>query len=140
MLNEGLRISLDGQVEKFSQTLQRNAVYTQKKTINRLPGYLCIQFVRFYWKSANASSGTEAGKAKILRKVQYPRVLDVYEFCSDELKKSLDAGREFERNEREVEDAKRLAGLKAADEEAKLAKEKEGKKGNDVEMEDEEAK
>jgi len=56
------------------------------------------------------------------------------------LKKSLDAGREFERKEREVEDARRLAGLKAADEEAKLAKEKEGKKGQDVEMEDEEAK
>jgi len=36
MLNEGLRISLDGQVEKFSQTLQRNAIYTQKKTINKL--------------------------------------------------------------------------------------------------------
>lgn len=60
--------------------------------------------------------------------MQYPRVLDIYEFCSDALKKQLDAGRDLERIEREQEDAKRLAGL-AAQEEAT-------KPGQDVEMKD----
>jgi ubiquitin carboxyl-terminal hydrolase 14 len=63
--------------------------------------------VRFYWKGVSATAGTEAGKAKILRSVTFPNTMDVYNFCSDELKKSLDAGREFETKLLEEEDAKR---------------------------------
>jgi len=40
--------------------------------------------------------------------VAFPKILDVYEFCSEELKKSLDLGREFETKLREEEDNKRL--------------------------------
>jgi hypothetical protein len=47
-----------------------------------------------------------------LRSVNYPRVLDVYEHCSDELKKSLDHGREFENKLRKVEDDAILEGKK----------------------------
>ncbi len=73
--------------------LDRNCVYETKQKINQLPGYLAVNFVRFYWKAENQVGGTKAGKAKILRSVAYPKVLDVYKFCSDELKKSLDHGR-----------------------------------------------
>jgi len=45
--------------------------------------------------------GTKAGKAKILRSVMYPRVLDIYNYCSPDLKKSLDHGREFDAKIRE---------------------------------------
>jgi len=69
---------------------------------------LCVQFVRFYWKQQSSSSGTDAGKAKILRSVSFPRVLDIWEFCTDELKKSLDCGREFETKQREEEDNRNL--------------------------------
>jgi len=41
-------------------------------------------------------AGTDAGKAKILRSVLYPKVWDIFEFCSDELKTSLLQGRELE--------------------------------------------
>lgn len=58
-------------------------------------------------------------------------MLDVYEFCSDALKKQLDVGREVERKVREAEDSIRLAGLAAQDEKAK-----EKKSGEDVEMKD----
>lgn len=81
---------MTGQVEKHSNTLERNALYSKTEKINKLPGYLTINFVRFYYKQASAAAATEAGKAKILKSVAYPRNLDVYEFCSDELKKSLD--------------------------------------------------
>ena len=37
--------------------------------------------------------GTKAGKAKILRSVMYPKVLDMYNFCSESLKATLKEGR-----------------------------------------------
>jgi ubiquitin carboxyl-terminal hydrolase 14 len=80
--------------------------------------------VRFYWKQESVTSGTEGGKAKILRSVSFPNRLDVFEFCSAELKKSLDLGRDFERKQREAEDNKALNN----------------KGGADVEMKDETAK
>lgn len=41
--------------------------------------------MRFYWKKESNVGGTKAGKAKILRSVAYPRVLDLYKFCSESL-------------------------------------------------------
>jgi len=40
--------------------------------------------------------------------VTFPKVFDIYDFCTTELKKSLDLGREFERKLREEEDNLRL--------------------------------
>lgn len=48
----------------------------------------------------------------------YPRVLDVYKFCSDELKKSLDCGRELDAKIRAEEDRLRLDGKKKEAEES----------------------
>jgi ubiquitin carboxyl-terminal hydrolase 14 len=59
-----------------------------------------VNFVRFYWKRESNVAMTKAGKAKILRNVAFPKIFDAYEFASDELKKSLDMGREFERKVR----------------------------------------
>jgi ubiquitin carboxyl-terminal hydrolase 14 len=42
-----------------------------------------------------------------LKSVAYPRNLDVYEFCSDELKKSLDQGRTHDEKLREEDDIRR---------------------------------
>jgi len=53
LLNEGLKVALSGQVEKYSQSLGRNALYTKESKINSLPAYLCVHFVRFYWKQAS---------------------------------------------------------------------------------------
>jgi hypothetical protein len=35
-LSEGVNISLSGEVEKFSDTLQRNSVYSKESKVNRL--------------------------------------------------------------------------------------------------------
>ena len=40
--------------------------------------------------------------------MSFPKVLDLYPFCTEDLKKSLDQGREFERKLREEEDTKML--------------------------------
>ena len=92
-LEEGLDIGLKGELEKYSEIAGRNCVFEKSQKINQLPSYLCVNFVRFYWKAASNIAGTKAGKAKILKKVVYPRVFDLYKFCTDELKSSLDHGR-----------------------------------------------
>ena len=116
-LQEGLDISPCGEMEKFSEALQRNAVYKKTSKINKLPSYLCIQFVRFYWKKESNVGGTKAGKAKILRSVMYPKVFDLYNFCSDSLKQTLNEGRASQEKQRSEEDAARLEGKKKMAEE-----------------------
>jgi ubiquitin carboxyl-terminal hydrolase 14 len=101
---------MEGDIEKYSDIEGRNAIYHKTQKINKLPSYLTIHFVRFYWKKESVTTGTKAGKAKILRNVAFPKVLDIYPFCTEELKKSLDLGREFEIKVREEEDSKRLQG------------------------------
>jgi len=82
-------------------------LYTKETKINSLPSYMCVQFVRFFWKQASVTQDTEGTKAKILRSVAFDRRLDVYEFCSDSLKKSLDQGRIFEEKMIEEQDKQR---------------------------------
>ncbi|CAO1614662.1 unnamed protein product [Parajaminaea phylloscopi] len=79
-MSQGIKDSLNQQIEKQSETLGRTAVYNEESRINRLPAYLTTHFVRFYWRR-------EIGKkTKIMRKVRFPFELDVSEFLSDELK------------------------------------------------------
>jgi ubiquitin carboxyl-terminal hydrolase 14 len=81
-LVNGLKESLKEEIEKRSQTLQRDAVFEKEGQITRLPYYLNVQFVRFFWKT-----GTDGGnKAKIVKPVEFPMVLDLYDLCADDLK------------------------------------------------------
>ncbi|KDP40803.1 hypothetical protein JCGZ_24802 [Jatropha curcas] len=101
-LHEGLKHGLKSELEKASPSLGRSAIYLKESRINALPRYLTVQFVRFFWKRESNQ------KAKILRKVDYPLELDVYDFCSDDLRKKLEAPRQTLRDE----EGKKL-GLKA---------------------------
>jgi len=51
--------------------------------LSRLPAYLTIQFVRFFYKDK------EKINAKILKDVQYSVILDVFDLCTPELQKRL---------------------------------------------------
>ncbi|KDO58642.1 hypothetical protein CISIN_1g011408mg [Citrus sinensis] len=115
-LHEGLKHGLKSELEKASPALGRSAVYLKESCINGLPRYLTIQFVRFFWKRESNQ------KAKILRKVDYPLELDVYDFCSDDLRKKLDAPRQKLRDE----EGKKL-GLKGGEKSS-------NSKDNDVKM------
>lgn len=92
-LHEGLKHGLKSELEKASPSLGRSAIYLKDSCINGLPRYLTIQFVRFFWKRESNQ------KAKILRKVDYPVELDVYDLCSDDLRKKLEAPRKILRDE-----------------------------------------
>ena len=95
-LVEGLKKSLKENIDLFSDKLQRNTVFEKSQLINRLPNYLCVQFMRFYWKQANTLTGAKAGKAKILKSVIFSKIIDVYDMCTEETKEILNIGRKIE--------------------------------------------
>jgi len=84
----GVEQSLVGTVEKNSPTLNRDALYQKTQKISKLPPYLIVNFVRFFWKAK------EQVKAKVLRDVKFPTVFDVYDFCTEDYKKELSEKRE----------------------------------------------
>ncbi|KAF3491375.1 ubiquitin C-terminal hydrolase [Arthroderma uncinatum] len=104
-LHDGIMASLQEKIEKHSPTLNRDAVYTKKSRISRLPKYLTVHFVRFFWKRETQK------KAKIMRKVTFPQEIDVVDFCTDELRKQLipvrDKVREIRKDEHDMERARK---------------------------------
>ncbi|KKK18440.1 putative ubiquitin C-terminal hydrolase, partial [Aspergillus rambellii] len=108
-LHDGIMAGLEEKIEKHSSTLDRDAVYTKRSRIARLPKYLTVHFVRFFWKRETQK------KAKIMRKVTFPAELDVVDFCTDELKKQLvpirDKVRDIRKDEVDVERARKRQKL-----------------------------
>ncbi|KAM4069836.1 hypothetical protein ACB094_12G120200 [Castanea mollissima] len=108
----------------LSQSLSSTGSSENPDTMKALFGielvsrYLTVQFVRFFWKRESNL------KVKILRKVDYPLELDIYDLCSDDLRKKLEAPRKILRDE----EGKKL-GLKASEKRS-------GSKDNDVKMSD----
>ena len=95
-LVEGLKKSLKENLDLFSDKLQRNTVFEKSQLINRLPNYLTVQFMRFFWKQANTLTGAKAGKSKILKSVIFSKIIDLYDMCTDETKELLNLGRNIE--------------------------------------------
>ncbi|KAF2116554.1 hypothetical protein BDV96DRAFT_28538 [Lophiotrema nucula] len=149
-LRDGLMAGLQEPIEKKSDVLGRDAVYTKTSRIGRLPKYLPVHFMRFDWRK------TTGKKAKIMRKVTFPLELDAVEYCTDDLKKALipirDQIRDIRKAEEDVERArKRQKRMRQAqvDENAvrgdeplqkKAEKKKATDKSGDTEMEDVEFK
>lgn len=104
-LREGLAIALNETIEKNSPTLGRMANYSRTSRISRLPKYLPVHLVRFFWRKDTNK------KAKILRKVTFQHEIDLLEFCTDELRSKLipirDKIRELRKEEEDVERAKK---------------------------------
>uniref|UniRef100_A0AAY4CP13 Ubiquitin carboxyl-terminal hydrolase n=1 Tax=Denticeps clupeoides TaxID=299321 RepID=A0AAY4CP13_9TELE len=96
-LATGLRLRLQEEITKLSPSLQRNALYIKSSKVSRLPAYLTVQMVRFYYKEK------ESVNAKVLKDVKFPLMLDVYELCTSELQENMVAVRS---KFKEVEDKK----------------------------------
>ncbi|KAJ1930106.1 deubiquitinating enzyme [Tieghemiomyces parasiticus] len=105
-LATGLESALTEKLEKRSSTLDREATYTRTARITRLPAYLVVNFVRFYWKNdVNV-------EAKIMRKVKFPQNLDMTEFCRTDLQAKLRPAKEAirEAEEKQAMDKANTAG------------------------------
>lgn len=116
---DGLRSSLVDRIEKRSPSLDRDAVYTKKSAVERLPKYLFVNYVRFFFKAGIQK------KAKILRKVGFPFELDALELCTEELRKSLapvrDRVREVQKERADKERARKRAKTQLDDDKAAAA-------------------
>ena len=120
-LRDGISAGLEEKIEKRSAILDRDAMYTKSSRVSRLPKYLTVHFVRFFWKR-------EAGKkAKIMRKVTFPAELDAVEFCTETLHKQLvpvrDKVREIRKDEEDMTRARKRQKVahKQAEEQSKEA-------------------
>eukprot|EP01084_Bolivina_argentea_P093445 168057_1 len=89
-ITDGIQKGFVENIEKRSDKLGRNAQWKKTRVISKLPKYISVQLVRFYWKQNTQKN------AKILRRVSFPEVLDVYDFCNDELKQSIERFRMIE--------------------------------------------
>lgn len=111
---DGIRESLTDQIEKNSDVLGRNATFVKKSAVSRLPKYLNVNFVRFFYKAGIQK------KAKILRKVGFPFELDATELCTDELRAELapirDRVRELQKADEDAERARKRTKTQLTDE------------------------
>ncbi|KAF3858133.1 hypothetical protein F7725_011334 [Dissostichus mawsoni] len=60
-LATGLRLRLQEEITKMSPSLERNAMYIKSSKLSRLPAYLTVQMVRFFYKEK------ESVNAKVLK-------------------------------------------------------------------------
>eukprot|EP00026_Physarum_polycephalum_P006141 Phypoly_transcript_06182.p1 GENE.Phypoly_transcript_06182~~Phypoly_transcript_06182.p1 ORF type:complete len:436 (+),score=74.70 Phypoly_transcript_06182:263-1570(+) len=79
----GLKDALEEPLTKKNETLGREAKYVRTSRISRLPYYLTIQFMRFEWRADSKM------KAKIVKPIEFPMILDVYDLCTPELQKTF---------------------------------------------------
>ncbi|KAK9761803.1 deubiquitinating enzyme [Basidiobolus ranarum] len=82
-MQQGITEGLEQKIEKNSPSLNRSASYTKSSKVSRLPAYLAVNFVRFFWKP------TERIKTKILRRVKFPFDLDMTQFCTLDLQEKM---------------------------------------------------
>jgi ubiquitin carboxyl-terminal hydrolase 14 len=108
-LSEGLQLSFNEAVgvTMRSAALGRDALWARKSRIVRLPKYLCVQMMRFFFKRADADANDRGGAAgvpcKVLKAVSFPtEKFDVLPYCTPGLVALLSA--------------RRAAALKAEDE------------------------
>lgn len=76
-------MKLQEQITKHSEVLGRDALYTKTCRISRLPAYLTVQFVRFFYKERGSTN------AKILKDIKFTLKLDVFDLCTPELQNRL---------------------------------------------------
>lgn len=111
-IQSGLKLALIGKLTKNSPLLNKDCEYTKTSKISRLPAYLTIQFVRFFYKRNESQSGN----AKILKDIKFTHTLDVFELCTDELQEKLIPMRNLNK---EIEDRKAVETVKPAGKKSK---------------------
>jgi len=89
-LYQGLKSGLTEELEL------RGRLYERSSTLLTLPRYLIVQMMRFGWRKDSNK------KTKILRKVDFPMRLDVFDLCHPSLKKQLSCARNLIKEEQDA--------------------------------------
>ncbi|KAF8386804.1 usp-14, partial [Pristionchus pacificus] len=87
-IQTGLKEKMTEEIEKNSPLLGRDCKYSKKALIDRLPAYLSIQMVRFFFKQKDSVN------AKILKDVKFPMTLDLFDMCTPGLQEKLRGNRD----------------------------------------------
>ena len=82
-LENGLLLSMKEEMIKYSDALKRDAKWEKLSRISHLPEYLYVHMMRFSWRHDTTQ------KAKILKAVTFPLVLDLSSHCVEDLKQDL---------------------------------------------------
>ncbi|KJH44118.1 ubiquitin family protein [Dictyocaulus viviparus] len=82
-IQSGIKEKLSGEIEKTSTILGRNAKWERNVLIERLPAYISVQMVRFFYKESSQVN------AKILKDVKFPMILDLRDICTPALQEKL---------------------------------------------------
>ncbi|VDO68840.1 unnamed protein product [Haemonchus placei] len=82
-IQSGIKEKLSGEIEKTSNVLGRNAKWERHVLIDRLPAYVSVQMVRFFYKESSQVN------AKILKDVKFPLILDLCDICTPALQERL---------------------------------------------------
>lgn len=103
-LHSGLKSRMQETITKLSPSLNRDAQYLKTCKISRLPAYLTVQFVRFFYKEKGSIN------AKILKDVKFPLSLDLFELCGEELQQRLSPMRSKfkELEDKKLEDSQKI--------------------------------
>ena len=102
-LQDGLKDSLKEYLTKTSDVTNQMSKFEYDNKITKLPKFLTVQFVRFFWKKDTKV------KSKILRKVTFPFELDVADLLEESYKKQKIEARDKLRNflkDREADEQK----------------------------------
>ncbi|KAI5967131.1 UBP6 [Candida theae] len=87
-LRDGILAGLTETITKHNNALNADTEYEVSKKITRLPKFLVVHFIRFFWRRDINK------KSKILRKVQFPFELDLSEFLDDSIKEEKNKNRD----------------------------------------------
>lgn len=115
-LMAGVKQSMTEEIAKHSASLGRDARYSKVSHLTRLPAYLTVSYVRFYFKRQAQEN------CKIRKDVKFSLTLDAFELCSPELQERLKPARDDFMHSADYETA-----LLASDTDKGKAKAKEAK-------------
>ncbi|KAI3405384.2 UBP6 [Candida oxycetoniae] len=119
-LRDGIISGLTENIVKHNSSTGGDNEYEVSKTITRLPKFLVVHFIRFFWRRDINK------KSKILRRVQFPFELDLSDVLDESIKETKNKNRDLIRKvekdnldlKRELKKAKRESD---EDEEMKIA-------------------
>ena len=89
--------SLKSTFTKRSSVSGENVEFNVESLFQRLPAFLTVNYLRFSYKDQAQKN------CKIFRQLSFPFELDVYEYCTDELKAKFEP---FRKQKRELEEGK----------------------------------
>ncbi|PAV73239.1 hypothetical protein WR25_14322 [Diploscapter pachys] len=94
-LQTGIKEKMTEEIVKNSPILGRDAKWQKKALISRLPAYISVQLVRFFYKEDKKIN------AKIMKDVKFPLVLDLCDICAPELQEKLRPMRDAVKDEQD---------------------------------------